>query len=268
MPELRAAEHSSHPHLIPRTANARISRMPCTLRRLRRLGSRHPEWWMLPVAAPAWVLLATQPHTQPHAHAGYGGAVHGASVDAFGLAAMIVAMMLPLVIADVRNVARSSPWRRRHRAVAVFVVAYLAVWMLAMLVIDAAWRLASSRMESATAAAGVIIVAVMWEIARANRHHGANPPTTRRAARGWRADAECARAGAIIGGRCVGACWALMAACVAFAHSVPVMIGIFVVQPGGRYRQSVRAAVLALVRRRVAGTPRLMNGGAASHQEA
>lgn len=266
MPELPAAENSPHPHLIPRTAHARISRTPRTLRGLRRLGSRHPEWWMLMAAAAAWVLLAAQPHPQPHAHAGHGGAAHVASVDAFGLAAMIVAMMLPLVIADVRNVARSSPWRRRHRAIAAFVAAYLAVWMLAMLVIDAAWRLASSRVESATA--GVIIVAVMWEIARTNRHAGAHPPTTRRAARGWRADAGCARAGAITGGRCVGACWALMAACVAFAHSLPVMIGIFLMQLGGRYRQSVRAAVLARVRRRVAGTPRLVNGGAAAHQEA
>jgi hypothetical protein len=268
MPELRAAEHASHPHLIPRRANAHVSRTPRTLRGLRRLGSRHPEWWLLPAAAAAWVLLAAQPHPQPHAHAGHGGAAHGASVDVLGLAAMIVAMMLPLVIPDVRNVVRVSPWRRRYRAIAAFVAAYLAVWMLAMLVIDAAWRLAASRVESATAAAGVMIVAVMWEIAWANRHHSAHPPTTPRAARGWRADAGCVRAGALTGGRCVAACWALMAACVAFAHSLPVMIGIFVVQLGGRYRQAVRTTVLALVRRRVAGTPRLVNGGAAAHQEA
>lgn len=267
MPALPPAEHSSHPHLIPRTANARISRTPRTLRGLRRLGSRHPEWWMLPAAAAAWVLLAAQPHPQPHAHAGHGGAAHGASVDVLGLAAMIVAMMLPLVIADVRNVARVSPWRRRHRAIAAFVAAYLAVWILAMLVIDAAWRLASSRVEAATAAAGVMIVAVMWQITRANRHAGSHPRATTRAGHGWRMDAECARAGAITGGRCVGACWALMAACVAFDHSLPVMIGIFLVQLGGRYRQSVRTTVLALVRRRVAGTPRLVNSGAA-HQEA
>jgi hypothetical protein len=267
MPELRAAEHSSHPHLVPRTANPHVSRTPRTLRGLRRLGSRHPEWWMLPAAAAAWVLLATHPHPQPHAHPGHGGVTHGASVDVLGLAAMIVAMMLPLVIADVSNVARSSPWRRRHRATAAFMAAYLAVWMLAMLVIDAAWRLMASRMESATAAAGVVIIAVMWQIAWANRHAGAHPQTTRRAARGWRADGGCVRAGAITGGRCVVACWALMAACVAFAHSLPVMIGIFVVQLGGRYWQAVRTAVLGLVTPRAPGTPHLMDGGAA-HQEA
>lgn len=267
MPELPAAEHSSHPHLIPRTANARISRMPRTLRGLRRLGSRHPEWWMLPAAAAAWVLLAAQPHPQPHAHAGH-GAAHGASVDAFGLAAMIVAMMLPLVIADVRSVARFSPWRRRHRAIAAFVAAYLAVWMLAMLVIDAVWRLAASRVESPTAAVCVMIVAGLWEIGRSNRHAASHPRPTTPATRGWRGDVECVRAGAITGGRCVVACWALMAACVAFAHSLPVMIGMFLVQLGGRYRQSARAAVLALVRRREVGTPRLVNGGAAAHQEA
>lgn len=258
MLELHAAE-GTPPRRIARKANARG---PRTLRRLRRLGSRHPEWWMLPAAAAAWVFLAARPH--PHAH--HGAPAHGGA-DALGLSAMVVAMMLPLVIADVRHAARFSPWRRRHRAVAAFMAAYLTVWMLAMLVIDAGWRWAASRVESATAAVCVTLAAALWEIVRANRHAGSHPHAATPATRAWRTDVECARAGAITGGRCVGACWALMAACVAFAHSLPLMIGIFLVQLGGRYRKWVRAAIASLVTRSVPGKMRSVDGTPIPHPE-
>jgi predicted metal-binding membrane protein len=66
------------------------------------------------------------------------------------------------------------------------------------------------------------------------------------APRGWRADADCARFGAMAGASCVSVCWALMAVCVVFAHSLPVMAVLFAVQLTGRYRRDPSPALTAL----------------------
>ena len=78
--------------------------------KLRRIGWRHPEWWVILIAAAAWALIlrhATHAHTVP----GVGHTIIAAAV-------MVAAMMLPLTLANVRHVALSSLWRRRHRAAA------------------------------------------------------------------------------------------------------------------------------------------------------
>ncbi len=237
MLELRAAEGEAGTRLITRAGSTHPARAAESLRRLRSIGRRHPEWWMLPAAAAAWVLLATP--RDPHA--GHGGAAHGAGVDVLGLAAMIVAMMLPLTIPTVRQVTRSSG----NRAVIGFLNGYMAVWMLAMLIIHQAWRLAASHAESTVAMTCVIITAVAWEIAPAKRRFSGcgRVPQTRQ---GWRSHADSARNGAVAGGSCVGMCWALMAVCVAFAHSVGVMAVLFAVQLAGRYRPSTSPALTAL----------------------
>src|SRR6476620_12211696 len=101
----------------------------------RRFGWRHPEWWTLGLSALAWVsLLSDEPAKGHHQHHYY----HGASMlnvsmllrELWLWVLMIVAMMLPLLVTPVRVVAARSLWRRRHRAIASFLVGYLATWLV------------------------------------------------------------------------------------------------------------------------------------------
>jgi predicted metal-binding membrane protein len=187
-------------------------------------------------AAGAWVWMVARPH--------------GGHADVRWTGTMVAAMMLPLTIPHVRHVAQSSLWRRRHRGIAGFLAGYVAVWMLAMMAIVAALGL-GSRFAGWTVVAGVVTAAaVLWEVAPGRRRllHRCTR-TVPLAPRGWRADADCARFGVLAGVSCVSVCWALMAACVVFSHSLGVMAVLFGVQLSGRYRRDpspVLAAVAVL----------------------
>lgn len=209
------------------------------LGRLRRIGWRHPEWWVVAVALAAWALLAGL----AAAHASHPHMSHGM----LGMVAMVAAMMLPLTLANVRHVALSSLWRRRHRAIAAFLAGYLAVWIAVQAGITGGWRLLASFAGWQVAVGATVIVAALWEISparirRLRRCHRTVPL----APRGWRADADCALYGVTTGLSCVAMCWAIMAACVAFAHSLPVMAVLFGVQVSGRYQRRPVPALAAL----------------------
>lgn len=219
---------------------------------VRRAEARHPEWWVLLAGAAAWAWMIAIPHPGA-AHGGHGGhaAHHAAAAPAplgvGALAVMVLAMMLPLTVASVRHVARSGRWARRHRSIAGFLAGYLGVWMVMMIVLAATWSIASSLAGWRAAAVAVTTLAVLWEIApaawrqmrRSRRGDGLTE-------RGWRGDAACARFGAGAGVRCGSSCWALMAACVAFGHSMPVMAVLFGVQLSARYPQRPVRIVAAL----------------------
>ena len=221
--------------------DARVARLAGVPGGLRGFGRRHPEWWAMLAAAGAWIWMIAVPH--PHAaHHGHGPP---AGPGALAAAAMVVAMMLPLTIPGIRGMALSST--RRHRAVAGFLAGYLAVWMLVMSVLAAGWTFAASLAGWKWAAVGTVAVAALWEAVRPTHRHAEHEHRPGpHAASGWRADADCARHGVTAGIRCVGACWALMAACVAFAHSLPVMVVLFGVQLGGRYGPRIPAGLAAL----------------------
>lgn len=206
---------------------------PGLLDRARLFGWRHPEWWAVLASALAWAYLAARGH-----------AGHGTGAAAAG--AMVVAMMLPLTIAQLRHVALSSLWRRRHRAAAGFIVGFLAVWIAVEAVLAAAWWGMASLAGATLAAGAVAVAAALWELAPAKRRHLRRcHRTVPLAPSGWRADADCARFGAAMGVSCVGTCWALMLASAAFAHSLPVMLALFGVQLSGRYRQRHSAPLAA-----------------------
>jgi predicted metal-binding membrane protein len=213
---------------------------PDSLEKLRRTGWSHPEWWVVAVAVAAWMLMAGM--TVPHlGHAGMGG--HGM----LGMVAMVIAMMLPLTIANIRHVAWSSLWRRRHRAIAAFVGGYLAVWVLVQAGIAGAWGLMASLTGWQTAGFVAMAAAVLWEVSpvkrqRLRRCHRTVPM----APRGWRADADCVRYGVSTGLSCAAMCWAIMAVCAAFAHNFLVMIVLFGVQLSGRYQRHPSSILAAL----------------------
>lgn len=160
------------------------------------------------LSAAAWTVML-----QPHAHHRLG---------AFTLwMLMTLAMMLPMVITPLRTTAERSLWRRRHRAMAGFLLGYLAPWIvigIAISSIDIPYRFAP---------AIAFAVAGAWQL---TRFHGKALMSCHRsmplAPRGWRADRDCVRYGWWIGTRCVASCWALMLACVLSEHALVAMIGL------------------------------------------
>lgn len=173
---------------------------------LRRISWSHPELPAAAAAAAAWALLvahALHPHsgTEPYLAA------------LSGWIAMATAMMVPGALADVRRVALSSMWERRRRTVAVFIGAYLTVWI-------GFGALALAALPPLGLGAAVLLAfAAAWELTpwkwhAVRRCHLIEPLPPR----GAPADAACAREGLRYGGRCVGACWAPMLAMAAAGH--------------------------------------------------
>jgi predicted metal-binding membrane protein len=213
--------------------------------KLRWFGWRNPEWWVVMVAAVAWLFMAGVSHT----HASHGGITAGTDhvQHTLGVVAMVIAMMVPLTITNVRHVAQSSLWRRRNRAIAVFLVGYLAVWLVVQTIIVETWGLLAPLVGWGTAGGIAMVAAALWEIApikrrRLRRCHRTVPL----APRGWRADADCAHYGVSTGFSCVTMCWALMVAAAAFSHSLLVMSVLFGVQVSGRYQRRPSPVLAAL----------------------
>ncbi|HWS82158.1 MAG TPA: DUF2182 domain-containing protein [Rubrobacter sp.] len=198
--------------------------------RLRRIGWRHPEWWVILIAAAAWALILR--------HAAHSHTVPSASQTIIATAVMVVAMMLPLTLANVRHVALSSLWRRRHRAMAAFLVGYLCCWAVVQTAIQGTLGFLAPLLGWTLVAGLLMVTAVLWEISPGRKRRLRRCRlTVPLAPRGWRADNACVRYGVITGFGCVTTCWALMAAVAAFSHSVLVMVVVFVVQISDRYQR-------------------------------
>jgi len=211
--------------------------------RLRRIGWRHPEWWVMLVAAAAWAfVVATSLRHAAHAHT-----VPGVGHGIIATVVMVAAMMLPLVLANVRHVAFSSLWRRRHRAMAAFLVGYLCCWIVAQTVIQGTLGFLTPSLGWTLVAGLAMVTAVLWGVSPGRKRRlkrcGLTVPL---APRGWRADTDCARYGVITGLSCVTTCWALMAAVAAFSHSVLVMAVVLGVQVSDRYQQRPSPVLAAL----------------------
>lgn len=106
-----------------------------------------------------------------------------------------------------------------------------------MLLIEVAWRQLIA--GGTSVAVGTMFVAALWELTPAKQRRGRGCSTR------WHPRAGVLRSGLVAGCRCVASCWALMAACVAFAHSVWVMAALSCIQLIAR-RQSPSPALAAL----------------------
>jgi predicted metal-binding membrane protein len=220
--------------------------------RLTRARWHHPEWTVALVALAAWVVLAELHRrgwgpfgshaaaTVPAGHQAMHQAAAGAAAAAPGsgwLAAqggwllMAAAMMLPPALPAVHRVAMNSKWRRRQRAGAAFVAAYLAVWGLFGLLAVSVARWAGVPAGADWPLAAALVVAAAWELTpskrrrlRACHRSPALPPD------GWKADLGCGAAGLRYGWSCVGACWALMLPMAVAGHAgLALMIVLTVV---------------------------------------
>lgn len=177
----------------------------------RRAAWAHPEWWALALSALAWTALFRAPANEH---------VHGQLLSAvIRWTIMVIAMMFPLLVGSIRITAERSLWPRRHRAIGVFLLGYLAIWLAAGAVIQLGNKVVTGALAFA--------IATAWQLGAPKRRalrscHIAFPL----APRGWRADRDCVRYGWMIGWNCVASCGPLMAACHLTAHGVPAVLTI------------------------------------------
>jgi predicted metal-binding membrane protein len=148
---------------------------------------------------------------------------------ALGWALMVVAMMLPLAIAPLWHVRERSFARRRGRSTALFVAGFVAVWVVAGVILQSLALLARWLVPMPLACLGLAIaVALLWQVSPAkqwflNRCH----QRPQLEAFGFAADADAFRFGARNGAACAGACWALMLPMLLIGQGqLPAMIAV------------------------------------------
>ena len=180
----------------------------------RRFAWRHPEWWSVALSFAAWIALLSTPR-HPLSH-------RTTATNLLSWFLMVVAMMFPLVIGQVRQTAFHSLWSRRHRAICFFLTGYAVPWLaFGALIMRVQGELA---IDTRAAAITAIVIAVAWQVSPLKRRalrncHRVMPL----APRGWRASWCCLRFGGQVGAACVCTCWALMLVCTASDHSVLTM---------------------------------------------
>lgn len=223
------------------TATTRADRS-ASVGRARAAVWRHPEWPLAAIAALAWVWLAVD-HWANHDRVNV-----EFSFDVVSWTAMVAAMMLPGVLPMARYVAFNSLWRRRNRAVALFVVAYVAVWVGLGL---AAWGAIATAQSltgwdarlGTTALVMVGVVAIGWQLGtgkhRALRRCHLRKPL---GARGWPADRAVLRYGVFHGRACAGSCWAIMAMMFVAQHDFHLMVPLAIVTVVERYQRRPHGA--------------------------
>ena len=129
-------------------------------------------------------------------------------------AAMLLAMMPPLLAPPLLHVWRSSLPRRRAWGTACFVLGYGLLWMAAgPILIGLALLLQLVAGEGGLAFAGALLLAIVWSASpwqriALNRSHRLR----RIGLFGWAADRDCLTFGAIHALWCMMSCWAWMLA--------------------------------------------------------
>lgn len=207
---------------------------PAVAARLRREARRHPQYGAVLAVAAAWAAVLAYHATAVHEHTARAYAVTPGSVAASVLhnlpmwTVTCVAMMVPTALPAVRHVGLNSLRWRRQRSIAVFLSAYLGLWVLFGLVALVLSALVDGRPTANLALAAGLAAAGGWlalpgqqRFRRACHRTVPLPPT------GWRAARGCARFGLRHGAACVGMCWPLMLVMALVAHgSVLWMIAL------------------------------------------
>lgn len=226
----------------------------------RRVAWPHPEWWSLGLSGAAWLVLlyrTAAPGAGPHAGNAHVGHAHAGAAaphwpaltaGAFWWLVMVVAMMFPMVVDQIRFTAARNLWRRRHRAIAGFLLGYLSPWMVFGVAASAASGLLLTESRMGPVATVGFFAALLWQLTPAKRRallgcHRTMPF----APGGWRADRDCLRYGCVVGSSCVVSCWALMLACVLAGHGLVAMAGVTAVGWAERNRTRPGQPVLCAV---------------------
>jgi predicted metal-binding membrane protein len=216
---------------------------------MRRLVLAHPQLWVLGVCLCAWAMLLVKP---PGADApvycsvrSVDRAAASAGSDLLDWGTMVVAMMVPLMLSQLRAVALSSAWRRRHLAIGCYLCGYLAVWMALKL----GCELWTSRLAPAAhIAAGFFALACAWHFAPVKRRaavrcHRRTPLPMA----GWRADLVCLRYGMRNGVDCLVNCWPLMLAMIVLPCNLALMGVVMGLIAADRRPRSAQPLLLPLL---------------------
>lgn len=191
-----------------------------------------PMPMLLLVSFGAWLVLlftGNHGHGGEHDHMGGVAAASRLLPSLWPWFLMLLAMMAPLQAPALRHLWGRSLPRRRPRAIVLFTVGYVAVWMGvgAGLVLVAAQLQVYGRGGWLAPLTGLFLV-IVWQVSPwkqicLNRCHR----VPRLSAFGWEADRDCLRFGLVKGVWCVGTCWALMALPLLFTFaSLPLMLAI------------------------------------------
>jgi predicted metal-binding membrane protein len=193
-----------------------------------------PEWPVAILTVLAWIVLvawALWPDGDTGTHVGHGMDEHarhgfGTAFAAWGV--MSAAMMLPVALPAIRFVAFNSVRARRIRAMTLYVVGYLAVWLAFGAIALATERLLESAIaeKKHLVLAGILIGASLWQISSVKRRallrcHATVPLPPF----GVRADVASARFGGMQGWRCLQSCWALMLVMALIGHAGALALG-------------------------------------------
>lgn len=220
---------------------------------------QHPEWWALTISLAAWaVLFARDPDALPMVSATGAVHVHATGADALARGAldlpaaflasvvMTAAMMLPLAVVPVRLAAFRSLWRRRHVAIAGFLVGYVAMWSASFTAVIVLFHMVlgqppGSMLPTWHAAAVGLTIAAIWQALptkrAASRACHAGVPL---APAGCRANVDCLRFGVRNATTCITSCWALMLVPLLASHSPVVMAGVTLLCAADRYERVPR----------------------------
>jgi predicted metal-binding membrane protein len=191
----------------------------------------HPQFWVIGVSLLAWITLLGKPlGADAQVYCSLRSAERATILptpDLLYWCTMVMAMMVPLMLGQLRVVALSSAWRRRHLAIGWYLGGYLAAWLLAWLALklgSALWMPPPA--PAASIAAGMFALACVWHFIPAKRRaatrcHRRTPLPIA----GWRADLACLRYGMRNGVDCLVNCWPLMLAMIVLPCS-PALMGV------------------------------------------
>ena len=140
---------------------------------------------------------------------------------------MSMAMMIPVAMPALRHVAMNSMRHRRHRAMTIFGVAYLGIWLAAGLVVMSAAAILTGRgVDWQQLVVGAFAAATAWQLTPWKRRAVGScqrvvplPPT------GLRADAACAHFGLQHARRCVVSCAPYMGVMAVVGHLNLLLMG-------------------------------------------
>jgi predicted metal-binding membrane protein len=201
--------------------------------RARRALARRPEAWAYLAAAAAGLTLVWLHVVGHHGlEAGYAG--HGvphAAATPIGSAAawvlMVLAMMLPVIAPQARQVALRSLWSRRHRSMIWYLAGYIAVWSVTGLVALTALRAVGVGDPPAGILVGALLVAAVWQTSGPRRRVMRRCGVLRLGEpRGWPADRDCANVGVRAGIRCMATCGPVMLAMAMSHHNLFLMAAV------------------------------------------
>jgi predicted metal-binding membrane protein len=215
---------------------------------LHTVGRVGPERWVWAVSALGWLVLAAPlwtpvpggwQHHSGMSDSGMQMPMHETTSGVDGMSwwpelgghlvmwsAMVLAIMLPLVAWNLRQVGLRSPRGRRTRATVEVAAGWAAVWLGAGAVVSVAavaeMRAASPALLVAASAA----VTIGWQFTRVRQvalarcHRTFAPPLGRAARRG------CVRFGGSLGRDCLVSCWTGMVMMTAANHQLFVVLPI------------------------------------------